>query len=318
MEYNTYRKIYDKMILCIYRNYNYKILTHYRLIDRRYNIMVKKNIKNLRQLELDFDEKPKFGQLELDFDEKPKFGQLKLDTLDIYDKDSDSKFNDKNIFTGNYEKPFIYKNKQMTEEDRNKFIKLNENVKLKIVETLLDNEENSKIMESNMENILKELNNFKEQFEKMKEDKIEENNEKIAREKEKAESDKYGDKVLQEIIDRDKGNNKVKETALDSNINNIYSGMVTVGHHGRNNLLGVEPFNSEILTDSYVETILGEYLKLRGITQIWLSEMIGVDKTTIVNIIKKPKSISLLNAYKISALLDEKIETLFPFMFGEE
>ena len=212
--------------------------------------MVKKNIKNLRQLELDFDDKPQLIK--------------------------DSKFNDKNIFTNQYEKPFIYKNKQMTEEDRNKFIELNENVKLKIVETLLDNEENSKIMESNMENILKELNSFKEQFEKMKNDKIEEN-------KRKTEEDK----ILDEIINRD----KERENALDST-----------------------EIDESLFIESYeITTKLKDILLEKKMSQTELCEKTSINKSTLSFIISNPEKITLKNAYKIAKILKKPIEEIFKF-----
>ena len=251
-------------------------------------------------------------------DKKPKFGQLKIDKLDIYNKDKDknedsedyihltsedfkdSKFNDKNIFTNNYESPLIYKSKPMSEEDRSKFIKLNENLKLKIVETLLDNEENTKIMENNMKNILAELNKFKDEVKDMREKRDEEI-------RVKEEQDKYSNSRLDEIINRD----KIREVSSDSyetDSRGIYSGVVTVGHHGF-----LENYDASYMELCTVKTKLKDILDNISMSQTYLCRYTGINRSTMSYILSNTDSMSLKNAFKISKFLKIPIEDIFDF-----
>jgi len=98
---------------------------------------------------------------------KKKFMQLKLDfinnniTLPEKGKDEgfDAKFNDKNIFTKKYEKPLL-----MSKEDIEKFIKLKDETKIEVMESLLDTVENNKNMESLMDKMLKDMDEVKQKM----------------------------------------------------------------------------------------------------------------------------------------------------------
>jgi Predicted transcriptional regulators len=61
------------------------------------------------------------------------------------------------------------------------------------------------------------------------------------------------------------------------------------------------------------KNLLGEYIKNRGITQVWLSERTGIAKSTIANIISNEESMPTVDkAIKIAKVLDVDIETIFP------
>lgn len=72
------------------------------------------------------------------------------------------------------------------------------------------------------------------------------------------------------------------------------------------------------LSNATIGNALGHYIKFNDINQSKLAQMANIDRTTLFNIIKKPNSVSLINAYKICKILGEDMETLFPFFLEED
>ena len=67
--------------------------------------------------------------------------------------------------------------------------------------------------------------------------------------------------------------------------------------------------------DNYnITTTLGQYLKANGISKTWLSTQSGVNRVTLTNLINKPNTVTLLNAYKICSVLGEPVDKMFPFI----
>jgi DNA-binding XRE family transcriptional regulator len=72
------------------------------------------------------------------------------------------------------------------------------------------------------------------------------------------------------------------------------------------------------IVDAYLSTTLSVYLQENGISQTWLSERTGINRVTLANLIAKPSSVSLINAYKISMAVNKPIESLFPIFVKYE
>jgi DNA-binding XRE family transcriptional regulator len=69
---------------------------------------------------------------------------------------------------------------------------------------------------------------------------------------------------------------------------------------------------TELIDSLDVSSNLGSLLKEKGISQAWLAEKLDVSRNTIINFINKPSSISYLIAMKISILLEEPVDRIFP------
>jgi DNA-binding XRE family transcriptional regulator len=61
-----------------------------------------------------------------------------------------------------------------------------------------------------------------------------------------------------------------------------------------------------------VEHSFEKYIKDNGINQTLLSTRTGISRSSLINIMKNPSNVSLLNARKIAIALNEDMEVLFP------
>lgn len=84
------------------------------------------------------------------------------------------------------------------------------------------------------------------------------------------------------------------------------------------NAIGSQDNTKEYLSNMKVKTNLGNIIDENGLKITWIAEKTGINRATLYNIIENPSSISLLNAYKLSLLLEMKIEELFKFEENEK
>jgi len=243
----------------------------------------RKKLRPIGQLKIDTLDK-------LDFDEKPKPVKVRQLNLDIYNKDkNENKTSDEVI-----QELLSTETEPMSEEDKSEFIKLNEETKIKMVETLLDTIESYRDVEKSMDKMLKEMNEFRSQIDKINEDKVEENKRKIRE-----------DKILDEIINRD--NNKVRETALD----NLYSNTITVGHHEFLNTLAIFDMKNIDFSNYVLKNKLKEILDQRRIKQKDLANILEVTTATISNIINNRYSTTIELGFKIAMILGLEFTDIF-------
>lgn len=186
----------------------------------------------------------------------------------------DERFNEKNIFTGKYEKGSPFENyKKMTQEDKDKFMKMAEDSKIEMVESLLYAIENNKQMEEKMMKIQDRFENFNRELSMLSESRkhVEENVIKIAEDLEK----------VKEV-------NKVKEKQLE--------------------------IDESLFIEMYeITTKLKDILIEMKMSQTELCEKTGINKSTLSNIISFPEKVTLKNAYKIAKILKRPIEEIFEF-----